>query len=416
MPCAKRRELGRLDSWLSCEIASPDQGVPPIPKVIIVIRNASISVLCLVIAATFTITAAEAPLPEGMRLQALPSQPPVPADNPTSPTKVALGRLLFFDPILSATREVACATCHHPQYAWADGRATPIGVDGTGLGPARKFTAANPIPPLKRNTPTLLNVAFNGLVSDLPHDPARAPMFWDSRVSSLESQSLVPLKSREEMRGDACLEGEATDKAIERVNRINEYRQLFSAAFGKPSESAVISKHLAQAIAAFERTLIAGDTPFDRFLRGDKSALGELQQRGLKVFQDAGCIQCHGGPMLSDFKPHFIGVSDGSVDGKREFRTPTLRNLKFTAPYMHNGSQRSLEEVMVFYEALSDAVSETLDGGDASTQPRLDPLLTHLNLVADDFPALEAFLDALNDDHYDRSVPDHVPSGLPVPR
>jgi cytochrome c peroxidase len=118
--------------------------------------------------------------------------------------------------------------------------------------------------------------------------------------------------------------------------------------------------------------------------------------------------------MLSDFKLHVIAAPDGVADSRREFRTPTLRNLRHTAPYMHNGSLRTLRDVSIFYEALADAVSETLDGGDTTTQPRLDPLLKHLNLNADDFPALEAFLDALNDEAYDQTIPAEVPSGLPV--
>ncbi len=359
--------------------------------------------------------AAEPVVPPEMRLEPLPLRAPEPADNPTTPAKVALGRLLFFDPILSATKDVACATCHHPRFGWGDGRATPIGVGGRGLGPERKLVAANSFAPLARNAPSLLNVVFNGLVAGVKPSAATAPMFWDARVQGLENQALVPVRSREEMRGDLCAETDSVEQAVGRVQAIAEYRELFGKAFDSTSNEGVTAKRLTHAIAAFERSLITTNAPFDRFLRGDKLALMAEQQRGLRVFQDAGCIQCHGGPMLSDFKLHFIGVADSTADGRREFRTPTLRNLKHTAPYMHNGSQRTLRDVLVFYEALSDAVSETLDGGDTTTQPRLDPLLKHLNLIADDFSALEAFLDSLNDD-YDRSTPARVPSGLPVPK
>lgn len=351
-----------------------------------------------------------------MHLVPLPLRAPEPGDNPTTSAKVALGRLLFFDPILSATKDVACATCHHPRFGWGDGRATPIGVGGRGLGPERKLVAANSFGPLTRNAPTLLNVAFNGLVAGAKPNANAAPMFWDARDQGLENQALVPIRSREEMRGDACLEAEAVEQAVGRVRTIAEYRGLFSAAFDSHPGEAVTARRLTQAIAVFERSLVTTNAPFDRFLRGDEPALTAEQQRGLRVFQDAGCIQCHGGPMLSDFKLHFIGAPDDTADGRREFRTPTLRNLRHTAPYLHNGSQRTLHDVLVFYEALSDAVSETLDGGDTATQPRLDPLLKHLNLLAEDFPALEAFLDSLNDDQYDQSVPAKVPSGLPVPK
>jgi cytochrome c peroxidase len=349
-----------------------------------------------------------------MRLEAMPARAPEPPDNPSTPAKVALGRLLFFDPILSATKTVACATCHHPQFGWADGRATPLGVGGSGLGPARMLGAATEFAPLARNAPSLINVGFNGLAAGQPLDPRTSPMFWDARVQGIEAQVRHPIQSREEMRGDTCTESEALPLAVARVREIVEYRERFAVTFRNAGDAAVSAENLAKAIAAFERSLVAGDTPFDRFMRGEKSALDERQQRGMRIFESAGCIRCHGGPMFSDFKLHFIAVSDSSRDGRREFRTPTLRNLRHTAPYMHNGSQRSIEEVLAFYERLSDAVSETLDGGDTSAQPPLDSLLKHLDLNAEQFDDLTAFLDALNDDGYDRSAPETVPSGLPV--
>ena len=374
------------------------------------VASGIVLIACITLAAE---RSAEPIIPPEMRLEAIPSRAPEPRDNPGTPAKLALGRLLFFDPILSATKDVACATCHHPKLGWSDGRATPIGAGGAGIASERKFREPNTLQPLMRNAPTILNAAFNGLVAGMKLDPAASPMFWDSRVLSLEAQALTPIQSREEMRGDACMESEAVEQALRRLHAIAEYRGLFAAAFGKTGDAAITADHLAKAIAAFERSLITADSPFDRFMRGDASALNAEQQRGLRVFQNAGCIQCHGGPMLSDYKPHFIGVTDAPA-GRREFRTPTLRNLKHTAPYMHNGSQRTLRDVMIFYEELMDAVGETLDGADDSARPRLDPLLKQLNLNADDFPALEAFLDAFNDDGYDKTEPEKVPSGLPV--
>ncbi|MSU36183.1 MAG: cytochrome-c peroxidase [Pedosphaera sp.] len=349
-----------------------------------------------------------------MRLEALPGRAPEPTGNPITPAKSALGRLLFFDPILSGSKDVACATCHHPRFAWGDGRATSIGVGGSGIGPQRKFLASNPLPLIPRNAPTLLNVGFNGFVAGGRPGAAAEPMFWDARVTGLEKQVLVPIRSREEMRGDACTEADAVEQALGRIRAIAEYRELFGVAFESSPDQSVTAARLAQAIAAFERSLITPDTPFDRFMRAESSALNAEQQRGLRVFQDSGCIQCHGGPMLSDYKLHFIGAPDSTRGGLRDFRTPTLRNLRHSAPYMHNGSQRTLRDVLVFYEALSDGVSETLDGGNSAGEPRLDPLLKRLNLNADDFPAIEAFLDALNDDRYDQSEPAQVPSRLPV--
>jgi len=377
-------------------------------------RRTHLAILAAVLAWGSGVWAGEVVVPEEMRLGALPRRAPEPADNPTTPAKVALGRLLFFDPILSATQNVACATCHHPRFGWADGRATPIGVDGVGLGPGRVLSGVASAPPLRRNVPTLLNVGFNGLLAGRALDAKSAPMFWDARVQGLEAQAPHPIRSRDEMRGDACTEAEAVGSAVVRVRQIAEYRALFASAFSQPEDRVVNADHLAKAIAAFERSLVATDSPFDRFMCGDKKPLTAAEERGMRVFQTAGCILCHGGPMFSDFKLHFIGVSDAGPDGRRELRTPTLRNLRHTAPYMHHGGQRTLEEVLSFYERLSDAVSETLDGGDAAAQPPLDPLLKQLDLNAEDFPDLAAFLEMLNDDGYDRSIPVKVPSGLPV--
>ena len=377
-------------------------------------RRTHLAIFASLLAWMSGVCAGEMPVPEEMRLEALPIRAPEPADNPSTPAKVKLGRLLFFDPILSATQNVACATCHHPQFGWADARATPLGVGGAGLGPARSLNGTAGVQPLTRNVPSLLNVGFNGLLAGRPLDAKTAPMFWDSRVQSLEAQVPHPIRSRDEMRGDNCAEAEAVSAAIARVQQIAEYRALFAAAFSQPEDRVVTADHLAKAIAAFERSLVAADTPFDRFMRGNKKPLTTAQERGMRVFQTAGCILCHGGPMFSDFKLHFIGVSDAGPDGRRELRTPTLRNLRHTTPYMHHGGQRTLDEVLTFYERLSDAVSETIDGGDAAAHPPLDPLLQRLDLNAEDFPDLTAFLEMLNDDTYDRSIPAKVPSGLPV--
>ncbi|NOY00670.1 MAG: cytochrome-c peroxidase, partial [Verrucomicrobia bacterium] len=175
----------------------------------------------------------------------------------------------------------------------------------------------------------------------------------------------------------------------------------------------VTAEKVAKVIAAFERTLVAGDTPFDRFMRGDKSAMTVQQQKGMKTYEKAGCVHCHGGPMFSDFKLHFIDVTGTGRDDRQPMRTPTLRNLRYTAPYLHHGRKRTLQEVMVFYEKLMDAAAEVIDGG-AETDPPFDPLLKHLHLEAEDFEDVLAFLDALNDEGWDKSVTKSVPSGLKV--
>jgi len=345
---------------------------------------------------------AEEALPD-QRVGALPPSAALPGDTPE---KVALGRLLFFDSILSATRQVACATCHHPQHGWADGRATSLGIHGIGIGPKRRLADGASFLPMHRNAPTVLNAAFNGLVLDKPHHPAHAPMFWDNRVASLEAQVFGPIRAREEMRGESLAEADAVPEMVRRLQAIPEYARRF--------EGEITAEKVSQAIAAYERTLITPDTAFDRFTRGDKSAMTETQQRGMEAFQRAGCALCHNGPMFSDFKLHAIGVTDATTS-RREFRTPTLRELRHTAPYMHNGSVRTLEEVMLFYDRLMDHAAETLDGGDDASLPPLDPLLRRLNLLPEDHEAILAFLEALSSDDYDRRVPDKVPSGLPVP-
>lgn len=291
--------------------------------------------------------------------------------------KIELGRRLFFDPILSATGTVSCATCHQPSKGWTDGRRTAMGIG-----------------PLTRNTLTILNVGFN----------AGGVMFWDNRETGLEAQVRHPILAREEMRGDACEEHEALDLAVRRVRAQPGYDRRFRNIFG----GKVTFEWVAEAIAAFERSLVTSDTAFDRFLRGDKSALNGQQQRGLRIFEQAGCNRCHGGPMLSDFKMHVVGGP-----GERQaFRTPSLRNLTHTAPYMHNGRLRTLDDVLLFYEQLMDEVSETLEGGDQATQPPLDPLLRHLSLNAEDFEHVKAFLESASAAQYDQTVP---PAGPPGP-
>ncbi|WP_395740179.1 cytochrome-c peroxidase [Prosthecobacter sp.] len=344
-------------------------------------------------------TAAAEPLPN-TQIEALPKSAALPGDTRE---KIALGRLLFFDPVLSATRSVACATCHSPQHGWADARPTPLGVNASGIGPARRVVKDAAFAPLMRNTPTILNTAFNGIESGRPYDPAQAPMFWDNRVRSLEAQALAPIRQREEMRGDGCSEAEAVPQMVERLKAVPEYVKLF--------ENEITAEKVTQAIAAYERTLIAPDTPFDRFMRGDKSAMTTEQQQGMAAFQRAGCALCHNGPMLSDFKLHAIGLTD-SATNRTEFRTPSLRNLTHTAPYMHHGGSTTLDEVLLFYDRLMDQAAETLEGGDVSSLPPLDPLLRHMNLLPEDHAPIRAFLEALSSDAYDKTAPEKVPSGL----
>jgi cytochrome c peroxidase len=358
------------------------------------------------------------------RLAPLPAVPPAPADNPSTPDRVALGRLLFWDPILSGQKDVACATCHHPSFGYSDGLDLSLGANGAGLGPARAFLPGNTSHFVKRNSQTVLNVAFNGLKGEADAVGAQAPMFWDLRVRSLEAQALEPIKALDEMRGGTYAKERALASVVSRLNANPEYRRLFARAFGEPRS--VNERNLGRALAAFERTLVTANSPFDRYMRGETSALTAEQVRGMERFQSAGCIACHSGPMFSDFAPHVLGVpdnpklpeSDSGVNKSYGFRTPTLRNLSATAPYMHNGFFMSLQEVVDFYNRISRGGGRRGGGRGRSFNPQvsgdqIDPLIRQLNMRGGQ-QDLVAFLRALDDPSFDRTVPERVPSGLPV--
>jgi cytochrome c peroxidase len=344
--------------------------------------------------------------------RALPTEARSPADNPSTPAKVKLGRLLFWDPILSGRKDVACATCHHPDLGYADVIDVSIGVNGLGLGGRRRFEEPNTVPFVKRNSQTILNVAFNGLDQAGHYDPAAAPMFWDLRVSGLEAQALEPIESLEEMRGDAHGEAGAVKEVVARLARITEYRTLFRAAFG--GSQPVTADNLGKALAAFQRSLLANNSPFDRYARGDLGAMTSAQVRGMETFDRIGCANCHAGPMFSDFKPHVLGVADNTkvqgadtgIANGYAFRTPSLRNLRYTAPYMHNGTLATLQDVLGFYNNGRRRVRNPNVRRD-----QLDPLLTRLNVRRGGSDIIE-FLNALNDDGFDKQIPARVPSGL----
>ena len=349
-------------------------------------------------------------------LAALPEQAPHPANNIPNIDKIELGKLLFFDPILSGNKDVACASCHHPEFGFAESLDISIGVNGKGLGSKRSFDNKNDIPFVKRNSQTVLNTAFNGYTKNMEIEPTKAPMFWDLRAESLEKQALEPIKAFEEMRGHAFDEKDALPNILKRLQNINQYQILFEKAFGQ--KNAITIENLGKAIASYERTLIANNTRFDQYMRGDKTALSQNEIEGMMAFLKAGCAQCHNGPMFSDYKTHALGIDDNEklsfIDNgfqkKEEFRTPSLRNLRFTFPYMHNGTIKTLENVLEFYEDLS--------GGKIRNQRiephQIDPLIKNLKLEFRDISSIVEFLNTLNDDHFDKSIPKKVPSGLKV--
>jgi cytochrome c peroxidase len=285
---------------------------------------------------------------------------------------------------------------------------------------------------VKRNSPTVLNTVFNGVdrrrrrrgsdgtsVSDLQ---ARAPMFWDNRTRSLEAQALEPIKAFEEMRGSAYTEDVAVDSAVARLQANTEYVALFEEAFGQGT--IVNADHLAEAIAAFQRSLVAMDSPLDRFRAGDSTALTAQQQRGLRDFDDAGCDRCHRGRMFSDYNLHAEGVGENPQlsepdegAGRFRFRTPSLRNVALTAPYMHNGMLATLEDVLRFYDNGRSENPNVVNGrgrGDDRSVPRLDRSFRRVDDMSDrQMQDIVAFLGALTDENFDKTIPLRVPSGLP---
>jgi cytochrome c peroxidase len=252
----------------------------------------------------------------------------VPADNPMTPKKVALGHFLFFDKRLSANNSIACATCHIPSLAFTDGQPVSTGIHRQQGG---------------RSAPTAINRGFSKV------------QFWDGRAPTLEAQSVGPLTNPIE-HGFAN-----NDAVVAKINSIAGYKKLFDEAFGA---GAVTIGQVGQAIASFQRTLISGNSPFDRFdYEGDTQAISESAQRGKILFFDkARCNLCHFGTNFSDEKFHNIGIGWGgegldvgrynvSKDKKDigAFKTPTLREIARTAPYMHDGRFGTLEEVVEHY-------------------------------------------------------------------
>jgi cytochrome c peroxidase len=248
----------------------------------------------------------------------LPFLPPIPADNTMTPEKIELGKMLFFEPRISASGVISCATCHNPALGWADRIPRAVGHGGQ-VG--------------ERNTPTVLNSGFLGA------------QFWDGREPDLEGQALGPIQADVEMNLTLA-------EAIERLKGFDIYREHFAAAF--PDDSDPINQgNVALAIATFERTLNTPNSPLDRFLQGDVQAMTEQQVAGMKLFVDAGCVACHNGPALTDSNYHRFELPGSKDEGRFlvtgdeadmfAFRTPTLRNVAVTYPYFNNGSVADLE-------------------------------------------------------------------------
>jgi parallel beta-helix repeat protein len=313
--------------------------------------------------------------------------------------RAELGRLLFFDPILSGDNTVSCATCHHPDLGFGDGRGLAMGKGGHGLGPERAGGAD-----VKRGAPTIWNSTFNHL------------QFWDGRARDLEEQAEGPIKSDVEM-------NENPDTLVGELRNIPEYAQKFDAAFGGASGSGITFENVTKAVAAFERTLTANNTPFDRYAAGDHSAMTAAQVRGFDLFRSGRtrCFECHGIPTFANRDFKIVGVPDldannpdyGRFDvtkgegNKYAFKVPTLRNVVLNAPYMHNGKFKTLEEVLDFYAAGGGP-------GVGFKAAKVDDKIHTYSITAEEKQDLIAFLYALVDESNLPSFPDRVPSGLPV--
>jgi len=345
-------------------------------------------------------------LPLDNQFGALPDQVLSPLDNPINPEKVELGKLLFWDPILSGNKDIACVSCHHPNHAYAENIDLSKGVGAVGLSQERQGGLL-----VQRNAPTVLNTGFNGINAHSLYDPEQAPMFWDSRSQSLEAQAIQPIRSAEEMRGVNISESAILDTILNRLRQIPEYTMRFKDAFG---ETGITEKKIGKALAAFQRTLVTKESRFDQYSNGDETALSSLELRGMMNFIEVGCVNCHNGPMFSDFEMHVLTVPENSKletpdsgNGAFAFRTPTLRNLSATAPYMHNGVFKSLEEVLDFY----DNADEDSQNIQVPTTQKAEKLAL-LNLADDKVSSIIAFLNSLNDEAFEDELLEQVPSGL----
>jgi cytochrome c peroxidase len=324
-----------------------------------------LSMICLSAAANLSLAATDLTTAShgAAKLAALrenyvrPTDVPAPKSNPITAEKVALGKMLFFDPRLSGSGAISCATCHNPGLGWGDGLATGIGHMGAQLG---------------RHTPTILDVAFG------------EPYFWDGRAATLEDQAKGPLTATKEM-------SMSVEQALPLLRSIPAYVEAFGRAY--PGQ-AVSLDTIASAIATYERTVVSSQAPFDRWVSGDDHAISEAAVRGFVLFNGkADCAVCHVTWRMSDDGFHDIGMRDsdrgraavmpGIVQLEHAFKTPTLRNVTQRAPYMHDGSIATLSAVIDHY-----------DHG-FEQRASLDTNIHPLGLTSDEKADLLAFLDTL---------------------
>jgi cytochrome c peroxidase len=300
---------------------------------------------------------------------------PADPDDSRHGAKVELGQALFFDARLSGPGQMACASCHEAELGWGDGRATSFG---------------HGFQPLQRNAPSILNSAFS------------TSFFWDGRAASLEEQALAVFENQDEMHA-------SVEHVVATVASSRGYRARFEAAFG---EGEPTIERVLGAIAAFERTVVSdGSSAFDRFLAGQADALDDAAVRGLHLFRTkARCANCHHGPLLTDGGFHDLGLSyygrkfedlgryrvTGDPADVGRFKTPSLRNVARTAPYMHNGLFQ-LDGVLNMYSAGMATLRRKPELAGDPLFPTKSPLLKELDLDADEKADLLAFLESLTE-------------------
>ena len=296
-----------------------------------------------------------------------PIESPQNPDNPMTPESIALGRDLFFETRISGSGMLSCASCHNPSLNWEDGLDTAVGHGHQKLG---------------RSTPTILNAAWN------------KANFWDGRAETLEEQALGPIEAAGEM-------NMPLDRMLEVLQGIPGYSAKFEKAY--PGEG-ISNDTVAKAIANFERTVVSGEAPFDHWIKGDEAAISDAAKEGFVTFNTkANCAACHSGWNFTDSSFHDIGVeTDDKGRGKflgfdsmnYFFKTPTLRNIKGRAPYMHNGTENDLEEVIELYNQGGRAHRDTLSKD-----------IRPLNLNATEKENLIEFLKTLSSEDKETSMP-----------
>lgn len=287
--------------------------------------------------------------------------------TPYSPQLAALGKMLFFDPRLSGHKNMTCASCHNPSFGFETPVETPIGALNTALG---------------RQAPTVLNMAWV------------SPNFWDGRADSLEDQAAGPITAAVEMGGKF-------DVIVDEMQDIPDYKAWFEQVF--PGEG-ITRETMLTAIATYERTVVSSWSPFDRWVDGDETAVSESAKRGFGIFTGkAGCSFCHSGWNFTDNKFHDIGLPSEDIgraqfepdnpQAKFAFKTPGLRNTLYRGPYMHDGSLKTMEEVIAHYE------------GGGISRPSLSVAMVPLSLTDQDREDLITFLATLTAEKQDVSLP-----------